>query len=247
LIAILLKGLQGPITVSGKPFNGAMPAWEKALTDKKIAAVASFVRAEWGNGAPEISESKVAAARKEFESQSAPFTEALLLQIPADASLSEGAVASPSPAPIADSRPSGAPPASASGQSADAEQIQVAAGKQVYSTICIACHQPTGMGLPPVFPPLIGTEYVIGSPERLAAMILKGNAGPMTVDGKLYNNVMPGQESVLTDEKIAAVMTYVRASFGNKAQSVSAEVVSAARKKFADRKTPWTEAELKSF
>ncbi len=247
LIAILLKGLQGPITVSGKPFNGAMPAWEKVLTDKKIAAVASFVRAEWGNGAPEISESKVAAARKELESQSAPYTESLLLQIPADASLSEGAVAPSSPAPVPDVRPSGAPTASASGQSADTEQIQMAAGKQVYSTICMACHQPTGAGLPPVFPPLIGTEYVTGSPERLAAMILKGNAGPLTVDGKLYNNVMPGQESVLTDEKIAAVMTYVRASFGNKAPSVSAEVVTAARKKFADRKTPWTEAELKSF
>ena len=47
-------------------------------------------------------------------------------------------------------------------------------GKTVYMTLCVACHQPTGMGLPPVFPPISKTEYVSGSPERFAAMILKG-------------------------------------------------------------------------
>ncbi len=120
-------------------------------------------------------------------------------------------------------------------------------GKQVYMTICIACHQPTGAGLPPVFPPLTSSEYVGGSAERLAAMILKGNAGPMTVDGKLYNNIMPGQEAMLTDAKIAAVMTYVRSNFSNTAPAVTADVVAAARAKFAERKTPWTEAELKAW
>jgi mono/diheme cytochrome c family protein len=124
---------------------------------------------------------------------------------------------------------------------------QATQGKGIYMTICVACHQPTGAGLFPVFPPITNSEYVAGSAERLAAMILKGNAGPMTVDGKLYNNMMPGQEAVLTDEKIAAVMTYVRSNFGNSAPAVSAEVVAAARKKFADRKTPWTEAELKAW
>ena len=55
---------------------------------------------------------------------------------------------------------------------------------------------------------------------------------------------MPGQESMLTDQKIADIMTFVRASFGNTSGPVSAEVVSAARKKFVDRKTGWTQAEL---
>ena len=85
LLAIILKGLQGPLTVEGKVYNGAMPPWEKALSDKKIAAVASYIRSEWGNPAAEISEAKVAAARKEFESYTAALTEAQLLQIPADA------------------------------------------------------------------------------------------------------------------------------------------------------------------
>jgi mono/diheme cytochrome c family protein len=89
-------------------------------------------------------------------------------------------------------------------------------------TVCVACHQPTGQGLPMVFPPITNSEYVSGSPERLAAMILKGNIGPITVDGKLYNNMMPGQEALLTDEKIAAVMTYVRSNFGNSAPAVAA-------------------------
>ncbi|MDB6171749.1 MAG: cytochrome oxidase Cbb3 [Chthoniobacteraceae bacterium] len=129
----------------------------------------------------------------------------------------------------------------------DAVPDQVAAGKMVYMTVCFACHQPTGLGLPPVFPPLTKSEYVAGSPERFAAMILKGNAGPMTIEGKPYNNIMPGQELMLTDDKIAAVMTFVRSSFGNSAPAVPASVVAAARAKFAERKTPWTEAELKAW
>lgn len=120
-------------------------------------------------------------------------------------------------------------------------------GKQVYSTVCIACHQPTGAGLPPVFPTLINTEYVNGSSERMAAMVLKGVMGPITVNGIPYNNIMPPQEAMLTDEKIAAVLTYVRGNFGNKAAPVKPEIVTEARKKFAARATMWSEAELKAW
>ena len=70
---------------------------------------------------------------------------------------------------------------------------QVAEGKKNYMTICFACHQPTGLGLPMVFPPLAKSPYVNGSPERFAAIILKGNIGPFKVDEKPYNNVMPPQ------------------------------------------------------
>jgi hypothetical protein len=78
-------------------------------------------------------------------------------------------------------------------------------------------------------------------------MILKGVAGPMTVDGKLYNNAMPAQEAMLSDVKIASILTYVRASFGNSSPPVSPEVVAEARKEHAARTAPWTEAELKAF
>ena len=129
----------------------------------------------------------------------------------------------------------------------DAAADQVAEGKKNYMLICIACHQPTGMGLPAVFPPLTKSPYVNGSPERFASIILKGNAGPFTVDGKPFNQIMPAQEAMLTDEKIAAIMTFVRASFGNTSGPVPAAVVTAARKKFTDRKTPWTQAELDAW
>jgi mono/diheme cytochrome c family protein len=120
-------------------------------------------------------------------------------------------------------------------------------GKQVYSTVCIACHQPTGAGLAPVFPTLVNTEYVNGSAERMAAIVLKGVMGPITVNGVLYQNIMPPQEAMLTDEKIAAVLTYVRGSFGNKAGPVKPEVVTEARKKFVSKTTMWSEAELKAW
>jgi nitrite reductase (NO-forming) len=120
-------------------------------------------------------------------------------------------------------------------------------GKQVYSTVCIACHQPTGAGLPPVFPTLINTEYVNGSAERMAAIVLKGVMGPITVNGAAFNNIMPPQEAMLTDEKIAAVLSYVRGGFGNKAEPVKAEVVAEARKKFASKTTMWSEVELKAW
>ncbi|RFC45546.1 MAG: nitrite reductase (NO-forming) [Verrucomicrobia bacterium] len=126
-------------------------------------------------------------------------------------------------------------------------QDQMELGKTVYMQLCVACHQPTGAGLPPVFPPVIQTEYVSGSPERFAAMILKGVMGPITVNGMTYNNMMPPQEALLTDEKIAAAITYVRGSFGNTYPAVSPEVVKAARAKFTDRKTSWLEADLKAW
>lgn len=129
----------------------------------------------------------------------------------------------------------------------DAAPDPLAEGKKNYMMICVACHQPTGMGLPSVFPPLTKSPYVSGSAERFAAIILKGNAGPFTMDGKAYNNIMPGQEAMLTDEKIASIITYVRASFGNAAGPVGPEVVASARKKYADRKTPWTQVELDAW
>ena len=242
LVAILLKGLQGPLEVEGKTYNGVMPAWEKVFTDKKIAAVVSYIRSSWGNLAPEISEAKVAAARKEFNDRSAPWSQADLLAIPDDATLPDAAGGVATLTAIT---------AKSTGGVSTVASVpaggQFAEGKAGYMSICVACHQPTGVGLPGAFPTLVKTEYVGGDSRRLAAMILKGVIGPITVDGKLYNNMMPGQEAVLNDKKIAAILTYVRSSFGNSDPAVSADIVAAARREFSERKTPWTETELKAF
>jgi hypothetical protein len=90
VIGILLKGLQGPVKVEGAQFNGAMPAWEKQLTDEKIANILTYVRSEWGNSAPEITPEQVGAGRKEFASRADPWNEADLLAIPPDAQFEGG-------------------------------------------------------------------------------------------------------------------------------------------------------------
>ena len=241
LVAILLKGLIGPLKVGDATYNGAMPAWEKALSDKKLAAVMSYVRASFGNNAPEISEAKVAAARKEFAAQVAPWTEADLLKIPADAKIEVAEGSAPAAGGAATS------PAASGGPAPVVAAVDLEAGKAQYLGLCGACHQPTGMGLPPVFPPLVNSEYVTGSTERLVAIVLKGVIGPITVDGKPYNNMMPPQGAVLTDSKISQITSYVRDAFGGKASPITTEEVTAIRKKYESRQASWTEAELKAF
>jgi mono/diheme cytochrome c family protein len=230
----------GPLKVGDATYNGAMPAWEKALSDKKLAAVMSYVRASFGNNSPEISEAKVAAARKEFAAQVAPWTEADLLKIPADAKIEAGESAAPAAG--------GATAPAAAGAAAPASAtVDLDAGKAQYLGLCGACHQPTGLGLPPVFPPLVNSEYLSGSTERLIAIVLKGVIGPITVDGKPYNNMMPPQGAVLTDSKISQITSYARDAFGGKASPITPEEVAAVRKKYEDRQASWTEAELKAF
>jgi mono/diheme cytochrome c family protein len=99
LVMILLKGIQGKIKVEGVEYNGAMPAWEKTLTDKKIAQILTYIRQDWGNQAGPISPDQVAAGRKEFAARAEPFTEADLLAVPADADVGAAAPEGAAPAP----------------------------------------------------------------------------------------------------------------------------------------------------
>jgi mono/diheme cytochrome c family protein len=246
MIAILLKGVQGPITVEGNQFNGTMPAWESVLSDKKIASVASYVRASFGNTSPEITPGKVAAARKEFSDRKTPWSEKVVLEIPADATLPDvgGAPAKPAagaPAPTA----GGAAPAAAPAGGVDL----IALGKAQYGMICVACHQPTGLGIPGTFPPLAKSEYVNGDPKRMVAIILKGVQGPISVCGTQFPGAvaMPPQGMTLDDKKIAGIVSFVRKSFGNDAPGITPDVVAEVRKQVEAHAASWTEAELKSF
>jgi mono/diheme cytochrome c family protein len=273
MIAILLKGITGPITVEGKPFNNNMPAWEAALSDKKIAAVASFVRQEWGNKGGEITEAKVKAARKEFSKRTTPWVEADLLQISEDENLPDEGGAAPAPgtpattaaaatapaaapgtAPAATAAPATTTPGATAPAPAGAFDLKasIARGQPLYMQTCFACHQATGLGLPGAFPPLAKTEYTTGDARRMIAMILKGVQGPLTVNGAQYNNIMlplDMQFPVLKDDaKVADVLNYVRNSFGNDVKEpVTPELVTAVRKEFESRTTPWLEADLKAF
>lgn len=114
-------------------------------------------------------------------------------------------------------------------------------GKALYSKegFCITCHQADGKGLPGSgFPPLSGTEWVTGSEDRLIKIILKGLMGPIVVEGKNYEGMVPMTpfEGMLNDQELAAVATYIRNSFGNKASVISPEKVKEVRAKLKGTK-----------
>jgi mono/diheme cytochrome c family protein len=74
LIAIVLKGLQGPVVIEGKPFNNAMQAWEGQYTDSQLASILTYVRSDWGNNAPAITADMVKQIRDEFKDRKEQWT-----------------------------------------------------------------------------------------------------------------------------------------------------------------------------
>lgn len=102
-------------------------------------------------------------------------------------------------------------------------------GAAVFGVRCAACHQATGAGLPGVFPPLAGSEWVTGKAETLVALVLHGINGPLTVKGNSYNGAMPAFKEQLQDGEIAAVLSHVRSTWGNKSDAISAETVAKVR------------------
>jgi len=103
-------------------------------------------------------------------------------------------------------------------------------GRQVYSQVCIACHQKDGGGVPRLNPPLIKTEYVLGDKTRLINIVLKGLTQPIEINDEEYTNPMPPQTQ-LSDQQIADVLTFVRNNFGNKGTAVTLGEVKAVRAK----------------
>lgn len=81
LIKILLLGLQGPVKVKGAVYNGAMPAWNQ-LKDNQIASVLTYIRNEWGNQGPAITEAQVKEMREVVKGRTDPWTEKDLKAIP---------------------------------------------------------------------------------------------------------------------------------------------------------------------
>lgn len=101
------------------------------------------------------------------------------------------------------------------------------AGKKVYDDNCLACHQAGGEGAPGMFPPLNKNEYT-SDKTKLISTVLHGVEGAIKVNGTEYNNIMPAQD-YLSDEEIAAVLTYVLKSFVKSEETVSAEEVASVR------------------
>ena len=125
-------------------------------------------------------------------------------------------------------------------------------GKKLYNNAaCNTCHQVNGIGVPGVYPPLAESEWVNGSEERVIRILLYGLQGPLKVKGVEFPGTAPmpafgkvaGSGYNWSDDKIAAVLTYVRSDFGNNSKPITAEQVAAIRAKEADRKA-YTQEEL---
>jgi mono/diheme cytochrome c family protein len=117
-------------------------------------------------------------------------------------------------------------------------------GKKRYETACMICHQASGLGTPGQFPPLVGSEWVTGPLPRLIRIPMHGVTGPIKVAGTDWNLSMPNAGGTLSDKEMAALLTYLRLNWGNKASEVMDEDVKKARAKDGGRSTPWTSQEL---
>lgn len=118
-------------------------------------------------------------------------------------------------------------------------------GEAEYQVVCQVCHQPDGKGLPGVYPPLAGSEWITGDPNVAIAIVLHGMMGEITVSGQTFNQVMAPWAS-LSDAQIAAILTHERSSWGNSAPPVTADQVAAVRNATSSRTTMWTVSELKA-
>ena len=122
-------------------------------------------------------------------------------------------------------------------------------GKATFMVTCMACHQPTGLGIPGAFPPFDGSEYVQGDTKRLVALVLKGYTGPITVKGVAYNNILIAVDTqfpiLKENAKLADVLNYIRTAWSNKADTaITADFIQKVRDEFKDRTTPWNAEDL---
>ncbi len=126
-----------------------------------------------------------------------------------------------------------------------ASHLRAQDGGQLYATYCSACHGPDGKGVPAAnSPPLSESPWVAGPPDRAVKVVLHGLEGPIEVLGKSYNLTMPPQGAVLPDDVVAAILTYVRSSFGNGESAVSADLVKSIRAETSSREKAWTAPEI---
>lgn len=102
-------------------------------------------------------------------------------------------------------------------------------GSVVFGANCATCHGSTGAGQPGAFPPLAGNPMVTGDPAKVIAVINNGLSGSISIKGQTYNGQMPAWKSILSADQRAAVITYIRSSWGNKASAVTPAQVGTAK------------------
>jgi len=116
------------------------------------------------------------------------------------------------------------------------QQKRFAQGQEVYSNLCVACHQPDGRGREKIAPTLVGSRYVVGDSGVSTRIVLSGKEGP--------TGLMPPLGASLSDDQIAAVLTYIRREWGHTASAVAPSDVKEVRGMTSSRTRPWTEDEI---
>jgi mono/diheme cytochrome c family protein len=128
------------------------------------------------------------------------------------------------------------------------ERSAYAEGQAFYANLCASCHGPAGRGLAPLGPPLRKSEWVAGDQDRLIRILLHGLEGPIEVAGKRYEPpaILPAMPPVgmIKDRDIAAILTYIRRTWGHGSDPVDSGDVRKVRDLNADRRTAWKVEEL---
>ena len=119
------------------------------------------------------------------------------------------------------------------------EQDRFDAGRDVYRSICQACHQPDGRGQEKLAPTLIGSRFALAAPAVPVRILLHGKEGAV--------GLMPPIGSTMDDRQLAGVLTYIRREWGQGSDPVDAETVARIRAETAGRARPWTDAELNAI
>lgn len=126
----------------------------------------------------------------------------------------------------------------------DSELERFGKGREVFHSICAACHGPSGLGDPGKAPPLRHSPWVLGSDRRLASILIYGLHGPIEMNGQTWDMEMPAYTG--SNEELAALATYLRREWGHTAEPVTTETVAIEREARAGRPGPWTVEELES-
>ncbi|MSO51720.1 MAG: dehydrogenase [Acidobacteria bacterium] len=117
-----------------------------------------------------------------------------------------------------------------------AEQRRFDEGQRIYQSLCQPCHQPDGLGQDRIAPSLLGARWTIAAPSVSVRILLNGKDGTV--------GLMPPLGASLTDEQIAAVLTYIRREWGQAASPVTPATVKDTRTQIGGRSRPWTDNEL---
>ncbi len=125
-----------------------------------------------------------------------------------------------------------------------AQQARFETGRTLFTAVCSACHQATGRGLDGLAPPLLDSEWLLGSPERTVRIVLHGVRGPITVLGRVHTGDMPAFGGALDDQQISSVLTYLRREWGHTAAPVDPELVKAIRAATAGHTDAFSPEEL---